>query len=156
MGHGPQALELVEKSELRRARRIRPAVESKCGFHSSPYRYQKKSCQRRSHERQHRFGGINLRGLHIVPLCFPAIRVRRVRRWFAKAHTSTKAMAAMGQPLLGDGVFRASSGSRLRKAHARRPATSENNAAVTRAGTQLSTSSARAAQLPAQAQLRPL
>ena len=73
-------------------------------------------------------------------------------------------MAAMGQPLLGDAVRRASRCTKEKRGQARSdtppptsdtPATSTRSKAVKRAGTQLSTSSARAAHLPAQAQLPP-
>ena len=65
-------------------------------------------------------------------------------------------MAAMGQPLLGDGVLCASCANVPARDKPFQPAASNSNTAVMRAGSQLSTSSARAAHLPAQAQLRPL
>ena len=58
----------------------------------------------------------------------------------------------MGQPPLGDGVWRACAG---KARHCQSGAPSISSSAVMRAGTQLSTSSARAAHLPAQAQWRP-
>ena len=71
--------------------------------------------------------------------------------WFI-GRLSTSAMAAMGQPLLGDGVRAAS---RRKRVSEDPPLTTASNSAVMRAGSQPSTSSARAAPLPAQAQLRP-
>ena len=71
------------------------------------------------------------------------------------------AIAAMGQPLLGDGVRRASRQRvihRVRPAHHMRPVDHEvtiNKPAVRRAGTHDNTSSARAAHLPAHSHTRP-
>ena len=62
------------------------------------------------------------------------------------------AMAAIGQPLLGDGVSRAWA----RRALKRTPGvTATISHAVRRAGSQLNTSSARAAHLPAHSQVWP-
>ena len=62
---------------------------------------------------------------------------------------SASAMAAMGQPLLGDGVWRAS---RARVRSGTPPPANASSSAVMRAGSHESTSSARAAHLPAYSQ----
>ena len=72
--------------------------------------------------------------------------------WPSPRTFNASAMAAMGQPLLGDGVLRAW---RARVEKGRPLATTANNKAVMRAGTHDSTSSARAAHLPAHCQYRP-
>ena len=71
---------------------------------------------------------------------------------FASRTPSSSAIAAIGQPLLGDGVRRASSDSPVGQRHA----ASASSPTVMRAGTHESTSSARAAHLPSQVQSRPL
>ena len=67
----------------------------------------------------------------------------------ARRTFNASAMAAMGQPLLGDGVLRAW---RASVENGRPLATTASNRAVMRAGTHDSTSSARAAHLPAHCQ----
>ena len=70
------------------------------------------------------------------------------------------AIAAIGQPLLGDGVLTTSCHKRDQNPMAIKPElepdTSHSSAAVMRAGNHDSTSSARAAHLPAHSQFRPL
>ena len=72
---------------------------------------------------------------------------------------NNKASAAIGQPLLGDGVLTASCRKRVQNPLTIKPElepdTSHSSAAVMRAGSQDRTSSARAAHLPAHSQFRP-
>ena len=89
----------------------------------------------------------------MLRLRFLTLRIEAVNRVFAQMHPNAKAAAAIGQPLLGDGVLCASRRKFWKEISP--PAHATNKAAVMRAGNQDSTSSARAANLPAHVQSRP-